>query len=94
MFITKKKKKKNQRKCWHWVSYSFSEILVLSEKYNIEAIFSSNSTKQVNGSNINCNDPETYYKITIFISYLDNFIKCLEDQLIVSVTFSIYFIYF
>lgn len=61
----------------------FNQILNLSEKYNITIIKTPRlSKKQVHRNNIPCNDIETYYKIAIFIPFLDTFLQSIDDRFV------------
>lgn len=60
----------------------FNQILNLSEKYNITIKTPRLSKKQVHRNNIPCNDTETYYKIAIFIPFLDTFLQSIEDRFV------------
>ncbi|KAF0753351.1 zinc finger MYM-type protein 1-like [Aphis craccivora] len=60
----------------------FNQILNLSEKYNITIKTPRLSKKQVHRNNIPCNDTETYYRIAIFIPFLDTFLQSIEDRFV------------
>jgi len=74
--------KKNRDNADNEFKIIFSQILNLSEKYNITIKTPRLSKKQVHRNNIPCNDTETYYKITIFIPFLDTFLQSIEDRFV------------
>lgn len=60
----------------------FKHVLSLSEKYNIVVKTPRLSKKQTHRKNVHCNITETYYKITVFIPFIDTFLQSIEDRFV------------
>lgn len=58
----------------------FEQVKLLTMKMDIEIKMPRISNRQTNRCNINVNNPEVYYRVSIFIPYIDKFINELEER--------------
>lgn len=58
----------------------FEQVKLMTEKFDIVIRIPRSAKRQTNRCNIGVDDPETYYRISIFIPYLDKFINELENR--------------
>lgn len=58
----------------------FKQVKLLTFKFDIEIKMPRISKRQVNRCNIQTDNPEIYYRVSIFIPYLDKYINELEER--------------